>query len=72
MQRRQGISAFTVLSVHAPITLAAIFIGAWLGLKLLIEGYQWREDIIRQLERLKTAHALTENTIRSLKGNAKC
>lgn len=35
----QGISAFSVLSFSAPVTFAAIFIGAALGLRQLIEGF---------------------------------
>ncbi|MDQ2095350.1 YeeE/YedE family protein [Rhodalgimonas zhirmunskyi] len=36
----QGISAFSVLSFSAPVTLLAIFAGAALGLRQLIEGFQ--------------------------------
>ncbi|MFT6452467.1 MAG: putative membrane protein YedE/YeeE [Halocynthiibacter sp.] len=35
----QGMSAFSVLALSAPITLAAIMAGAYLGLRQLIEGY---------------------------------
>jgi hypothetical protein len=35
----QGLSAFSVLAYSAPLTLAAIFLGAFLGLKQLIEGF---------------------------------
>ncbi|WP_297769144.1 YeeE/YedE family protein [uncultured Roseovarius sp.] len=35
----QGISAFSVLSFSAPITFAAIFIGASIGLRQLITGF---------------------------------
>lgn len=35
----QGLSAFSLLAFSAPITFAAIFIGARLGLNHLIEGY---------------------------------
>ncbi|MFW8594330.1 YeeE/YedE family protein [Cribrihabitans neustonicus] len=35
----QGISAFSVLSVGAPVTLAAIILGACLGLRQLIRGF---------------------------------
>ncbi|PTX54492.1 hypothetical protein C8N43_3307 [Litoreibacter ponti] len=35
----QGISAFSVLAFSAPVTLAAIFIGAAFGLKQLITGF---------------------------------
>ncbi len=35
----QGISAFSVLAYSAPITFAAIFVGAALGLRQLISGY---------------------------------
>ena len=35
----QGLSAFSVLSLSAPITLAAIFAGAALGLRQLITGF---------------------------------
>lgn len=34
----QGLSAFAALSVLAPVTLAAIWVGAFLGLRYLIEG----------------------------------
>jgi hypothetical protein len=34
----QGISAFSVLSIGAPVTFAAIFAGAALGLRQLITG----------------------------------
>ncbi|MEP3049567.1 MAG: YeeE/YedE family protein [Roseibium sp.] len=37
----QGISAFSVLALSAPITLTAIFAGAALGLRQLITGYIW-------------------------------
>ncbi len=36
----QGMSAFSVLAISAPITLASIFAGAYLGLRQLIEGFQ--------------------------------
>ncbi|MCO4846770.1 MAG: YeeE/YedE family protein [Yoonia sp.] len=36
----QGLSAMSVLAYSAPITLAAIFVGASFGLKQLIEGFQ--------------------------------
>jgi len=36
----QGMSAFSVLATSAPITLAAIFAGAYIGLRQLIEGFQ--------------------------------
>lgn len=39
----QGISAFAVLSYSAPVTLAAIFAGAALGLRQLIYGFQAAE-----------------------------
>ena len=35
----QGLSAFSLLAFSAPLTFAAIFIGARLGLKHLIEGF---------------------------------
>lgn len=35
----QGISAFSVLSLGAPLTFAGIFVGAALGLRQLIEGF---------------------------------
>ena len=35
----QGISAFSVLAYSAPITFAAIFLGAALGLRQLITGF---------------------------------
>ncbi|MDE0983861.1 MAG: YeeE/YedE family protein [Yoonia sp.] len=35
----QGLSAMSVLAYGAPITLAAIFAGAYVGLKQLIEGF---------------------------------
>lgn len=35
----QGISAFSVLALSAPITFVAIFAGAWFGLRQLIEGF---------------------------------
>lgn len=34
----QGLSAFAVLGVTAPVTLASIWVGAFLGLRYLIEG----------------------------------
>jgi hypothetical protein len=34
----QGLSAVSVLALSAPIVLAAIFAGAWLGLMYLVEG----------------------------------
>jgi hypothetical protein len=34
----QGISAASLLAFSAPVALASIFIGAWLGLQILIEG----------------------------------
>ncbi|NCX58271.1 MAG: YeeE/YedE family protein [Rhodobacteraceae bacterium] len=36
----QGLTAFSVLSFSAPVTIIAIYIGARLGLKQLIEGFQ--------------------------------
>ncbi len=36
----QGISAFSLLSFSAPVTFLAIFIGAGIGLRQLIEGFQ--------------------------------
>ncbi len=36
----QGLTAFAVLSYSAPVVLASIFIGAALGLKTLIHGFQ--------------------------------
>lgn len=36
----QGMSAFSVLAVSAPITLAAIVLGAYIGLRQLIVGFQ--------------------------------
>jgi uncharacterized membrane protein YedE/YeeE len=39
----QGISAFAVLSYSAPVTLAAIFVGAAVGLRQLIYGFQAAE-----------------------------
>ncbi|WP_420326256.1 YeeE/YedE family protein [Mameliella sp.] len=36
----QGLSAFSVLAISAPVTFAAIFAGAALGLRQLIEGFQ--------------------------------
>ncbi|PRY26337.1 hypothetical protein CLV78_101432 [Aliiruegeria haliotis] len=35
----QGLSAFSLLAFSAPLTLAAIMIGAWLGLRQLIHGF---------------------------------
>jgi uncharacterized membrane protein YedE/YeeE len=35
----QGLSALSLLSFHAPVVAGAIWIGAWLGLKQLIEGH---------------------------------
>ena len=35
----QGLSAFSLLAFSAPITLAAIMLGAWLGLRQLIHGF---------------------------------
>lgn len=36
----QGMSAMSVLAISAPITLISIFVGAYLGLRQLIEGFQ--------------------------------
>ena len=36
----QGLSAFSVLAISAPVTFAAIFAGAALGLRQLITGFQ--------------------------------
>ena len=36
----QGISAFSLLAVSAPVTFAAIFVGAAIGLRQLIVGFQ--------------------------------
>ena len=36
----QGLSAFSVLALSAPVTMAAIFAGAALGLRQLILGFQ--------------------------------
>ena len=36
----QGVTAFATLAWSAPVTLAAIGVGAWLGLRQLIGGYQ--------------------------------
>ncbi|WP_116598092.1 YeeE/YedE family protein [Primorskyibacter marinus] len=36
----QGITAFSVLAISAPVTFAAIFAGAAFGLRQLIEGFQ--------------------------------
>lgn len=36
----QGLTAFSVLAVSAPVTFAAIFIGAAFGLRQLIEGFR--------------------------------
>ncbi|MFD0979480.1 YeeE/YedE family protein [Tropicimonas aquimaris] len=35
----QGLSAFSLLAFSAPLTLGAIMIGAWLGLRQLIHGF---------------------------------
>ncbi len=35
----QGLSAFSLLAYSAPLTLGAIMIGAWLGLRQLIQGF---------------------------------
>jgi len=35
----QGLSAFSLLSFSAPVTLASIFAGCWLGLTQLISGF---------------------------------
>lgn len=35
----QGLSAFSLLAFSAPLTLAAIMVGAWLGLRQLIHGF---------------------------------
>ena len=39
----QGITAFSLLAISAPVTLLAIFAGAALGLRQLIEGFQVAE-----------------------------
>ena len=39
----QGITAFSLLAISAPVTLIAIFAGAALGLRQLIEGFQVAE-----------------------------
>jgi uncharacterized membrane protein YedE/YeeE len=36
----QGLSAFSMLAYSAPLVFAAIFAGAALGLRQLIEGFQ--------------------------------
>jgi len=36
----QGVSAMSVLAFSAPVTLAAIAAGGWLGLRHLIGGFQ--------------------------------
>jgi uncharacterized protein len=36
----QGVSAFATLAWSGPVTLAAIMIGAYFGLRQLISGYQ--------------------------------
>ena len=35
----QGLSAFSVLAISAPVTCLAIFAGAAIGLRQLIEGF---------------------------------
>ena len=40
----QGLSAFSVLSFSAPVTLASIFLGAWLGLQQLIAGFSFQRS----------------------------
>ena len=35
----QGMSAFSVLAISAPLTLGAIVAGAYIGLRQLIEGF---------------------------------
>lgn len=35
----QGLSAFSLLAFSAPLTLASIMLGAWLGLRQLIQGF---------------------------------
>ncbi|MDV7142925.1 YeeE/YedE family protein [Tropicimonas sp. TH_r6] len=35
----QGLSAFSLLAFSAPLTLGAIMLGAWLGLRQLIQGF---------------------------------
>lgn len=35
----QGLSAFSLLAFSAPLTFAAIFLGGWIGLRQLIEGF---------------------------------
>ncbi len=35
----QGLSAFSLLAFSAPLTLGAIMIGAWIGLRQLIQGF---------------------------------
>jgi uncharacterized protein len=39
----QGLSAFSVLAVSAPVTFLAIFAGAAFGLRQLIEGFSVAE-----------------------------
>jgi hypothetical protein len=36
----QGISAFSVMALSAPLTFAAIFVGAAIGLRQLITGFE--------------------------------
>ena len=37
----QGLSAMSVLTYTAPVTLACIYLGAFVGLRQLIEGRLW-------------------------------
>ncbi|WP_102108675.1 YeeE/YedE family protein [Oceaniglobus roseus] len=41
----QGLSAFSLLAISAPVTLAAIFLGTALGLRQVIEGWPLRRPV---------------------------
>lgn len=41
----QGLSAFSLLSFHAPVVALSIWLGAWLGLRQLIEGLGMAREV---------------------------
>jgi uncharacterized membrane protein YedE/YeeE len=41
----QGLSALSLLSFHAPVVALTIWLGAWLGLRHLIEGHGLAREV---------------------------
>ena len=50
----QGLSAASVLAYSAPVTMAGIFIGAWLGLQWLVAGMSFTQLFTNKLNFLKS------------------